>query len=450
MFRNIDAARATIQNMKCPDFQNETNDKAKPLLAAALDNAIDAEEFAAYILSNKSRLTEVSNDFWLFYLLVRAQGGRTPQPSPSSSPAVARAADVRAADVGIVRRKSMEGWRGWGSDALRVVGGSRGLKFEYKREQGASFPSQGGSNWGVAGLQWQGDSKASSFKTMIERFAPSLSVDFTKIDELNNVFTLTSPAHMSFGSFQWVVEDINNEWVIRVLDSKPSVRRDDAFKRDYIVNNDITTRQSVFVHDLPLLCDRANPQAPLSKYFKLHAALGRVLYASGRADELQDIFEHDNLGSLPEKTRESVESAIREMTGKSTVWATMQMRLRWMRSFAAGRVVTGCGIDQHLVQATMMTSKGSALISRVLANGRLRVWLCKGLKVWIEAKSGAGSKIEREFPSKKKTPGGLPTELSRTSSPHRRRRHLLEYVQLEAANSHLLKCQKHLQLSIPI
>ncbi|RKO83030.1 hypothetical protein BDK51DRAFT_33758 [Blyttiomyces helicus] len=227
MTTSVAAARHANQNMTCECLQKHDAGKAKNLLIAAIDHEIDVESFAAYINDNMDRVDQVSNDFWLFFLLVRASGGRVSQPSPSSSLITEEVADVEG-DIGKFREEKY-----LDPDSHRCA-----LSGIY---HSASMGSPIAEDDATA-------AHILPFALIELTFAPSLDINWKKLNEIDNMVILSSRAHRPI------------------------------------------------------------------KYFRLHAALGRVLYASGRADELEKVFRDDGMrGIVDEKTRQQVKEAMMEM-----------------------------------------------------------------------------------------------------------------------------------------
>ncbi|KAI8994339.1 hypothetical protein BC832DRAFT_70148 [Gaertneriomyces semiglobifer] len=121
--------------------------------------------------------------------------------------------------------------------------------------------------------------------SVLRMLAPSITGDRDRLDAVvENIITLTQVAHTGFRAFKWIVDEQG-----RVECFEPDWRRGTFFASQRITADN----RLVASHHLPLLVDWTHPEAPKKEFLKLHAALGRILHASGRAEEFWDAMEQD-------------------------------------------------------------------------------------------------------------------------------------------------------------
>ncbi|KAJ3171862.1 hypothetical protein HDU87_008252 [Geranomyces variabilis] len=125
---------------------------------------------------------------------------------------------------------------------------------------------------------------------MLACYSPDTVINSTDIDTIHNVITLMELAHAEFGRFSWVVDV--DQWTVDCLD--------ESLDTTWWVK---ATRGSI--QDAQFLCQQDGPLAPNADYLRLHASLGRVLWASGRAEELAAADEEDP-DTFPEAVEELV------------------------------------------------------------------------------------------------------------------------------------------------
>ncbi|KAI8919055.1 hypothetical protein DFJ77DRAFT_546548 [Powellomyces hirtus] len=288
----VDEARAAMADYYAGNptpIGGETDESSRRFLEAGLALSPNPEAMARAILLHRQELIAFSRNMWIFFVAMRAAGGRTPAPTPLASQSSSRPSTP---ELGGRRDRTDRSSRN--SRLAREAAGRDGFRccFTGRHEDEAGGPHTGAHviPFAVGTLNSE---LGINFDDMLSCFAPSIMVDRTQLDTIQNVITLFEPAHKSFRKFQWVV-DVEH-WVIDCLD--PSVA--DLF----------WVRAARSVHQQPFLCDRNGDNAPDPDYLRLHAALGKLLWASGRAEQFLQIRD-DDLDSVPADIRDNLAEAI--------------------------------------------------------------------------------------------------------------------------------------------
>ncbi|KAJ3052264.1 hypothetical protein HK097_006628 [Rhizophlyctis rosea] len=247
----------------------ETPETAKKLLEAVLTHGIEPITMARYILKHKDTLMHVSNSIWLFFLLVKAAGGKTPAPTPLSSPASSRAGThrINTGSQHYASRLAAE------RDAYRC--GATGC-YDFKIH---GTPAFGVEHDGAHILPFSlcnlNDEKGGLFDEIMDVFAPFIFIDRKNVDTLDNMLTLCNPAHKTFGRFGWIIEEHN----------------------------------------------RQGADAPSRNYLAIHASLGRILWASGRGESymIDNLDDPDQIKVTDEYSRSILLEAMEKMNREK--WA---------------------------------------------------------------------------------------------------------------------------------
>ncbi|KAJ3164370.1 hypothetical protein HDU88_005468 [Geranomyces variabilis] len=270
----LDSARAAMVQYYAnspPAIGSETPLRSQQLLEAALLHSPEPEAMAQAILTHQHELVALSRNIWIFYHAIRAAGGRTPAPTPLTSPVPSRPSTPE--EEGTSRGRTE---RSSGLARQTAVRDGHRCCFTGMSEDGTGSRHTGAHiiPFAVSNLN---DVVCINFKTMLSYFAPSVVVVRSQMDTVQNVISLFEPAHKAFGAFEWVVNV--DTWRIQCLDDRLPSR--------YWV------RAARAVQDEPFLCSKEGTDAPNLDYLRLHAAWGLVLRASGRARGFWDQTDDD-------------------------------------------------------------------------------------------------------------------------------------------------------------
>ncbi|KAI8589534.1 hypothetical protein BDZ88DRAFT_134525 [Geranomyces variabilis] len=266
----LDGARTAMAQYYAgnpPAIGSETPLRSQQLLEAALMHSPVAQA----ILTHQHELVALSRNIWIFYHAIRAAGGRTPAPTTVTSPVPSRPSTPE--EEGTLRGRTE---RSSGLARQTAIRDGHRCCFTGMSEEDTGSRHTGARiiPFAVANLN---DALGINFETVLSYFAPSIVVDRSQIDTIQNMILLFEPAHKAFGAFQWVVNV--DTWRIDCLDDRLPSR--------YWV------RAARAVQDEPFLCSKEGTDAPNHDYLRLHAALGLVLRASGRARDFWDRTDDD-------------------------------------------------------------------------------------------------------------------------------------------------------------
>ncbi|KAJ3175086.1 hypothetical protein HDU87_006483 [Geranomyces variabilis] len=282
----VNHARELLENYFAADpssIGSETPAKAYQLLTASLTYALDQPAFAQAIIDHQHELVAFSRDLMIFFAGMRAVGGRAPAPAPSRP------------------QSPTEGGPGAGyrsSSLARQAGERDGFCCFSGVPQEPLDPHIGAHIIPFAISRLDGD-LGINFQKMLACYSPDTVINSTDIDPVNNVITLIQPAHAAFGRFMWVVDV--DKWTVDCL--KKSLATTWWVK---------ATRASI--QDAPFLCKKNGPLAPNADYLRLHASLGKVLWMSGRAEEL--VGDDEDPETFPEAVREPIQRVMETMAAE--------------------------------------------------------------------------------------------------------------------------------------
>ncbi|KAJ3186212.1 hypothetical protein HDU85_007652 [Gaertneriomyces sp. JEL0708] len=238
-------------------IKTETLEKSRTLIEAVYQFAPDRESVGTHILHHKNDLLPLTRAIWSFFLVMGAAGGKTPP-----TVVVAKAAQRDTF------RCCFSGYY----DHVEHGQPAFGLMHEGARIVPFALCSIKGEIGQLV-------------DSVLRMFAPSIIGDGERVDVgVENILTLTQVAHTAFRAFKWIVDEQG-----RVECFEPDWQRGTFFASQRITADN----RLVASHHFPLLVDWTHPQAPKKEFLKLHAALGRVLHASGRAEEFWDAMEQD-------------------------------------------------------------------------------------------------------------------------------------------------------------
>ncbi|KAJ3147983.1 hypothetical protein HDU89_005057 [Geranomyces variabilis] len=268
------AAMAQYYAGNPPAIGSETPLRSQQLLEAALLHSPEPAAMAQAILTHQHELVALSRNIWIFYHAFRAAGGRPPAPTTVASPVPSRPSTPEEEGTfrgrterssGLARQGGCHGFQGWSRCCFTGMS---------EEDTGSRHTGARIIPFAVSNLN---DALGINFETVLSYFAPSIVMDRSQINTIQNMISLFEPARKAFGAFEWVVNV--DTWRIDCLDERLPSR--------YWV------RAARAVQDEPFLCSKEGTDAPNHDYLRLHAALGLVLRASGRARDFWDQTDDD-------------------------------------------------------------------------------------------------------------------------------------------------------------
>ncbi|KAJ3032301.1 hypothetical protein HK097_005301 [Rhizophlyctis rosea] len=291
-----------------PPAERRRVQKERQLLNAMLQHAPNQTSMAKAILvhDEDQNLRCLAQNAWHFYLLHRAAGGKTPPvntfSSGTSSPLEATSessASQNTSALASAKEGEKKGEKKNASRDQKVVQecynrdrytcrltARRSVQFaDTEGDKGASYTEA--AHIIPFALKSLDPEEKDLFATMMTYFAPHIPLSLDELDVLENTIVLSAIAHRAFGEFRWVVDCAVND------DEKVTYTVHHLKSELQELNRVILDKEGIrfeSTEGAPLLIDEAPTLPPPSPImFYLHAALARVLHASGRAEELQRV-----------------------------------------------------------------------------------------------------------------------------------------------------------------
>ncbi|KAI8912182.1 hypothetical protein DFJ77DRAFT_467209 [Powellomyces hirtus] len=286
--------------------------KQATFLTALLDHSLEPDAVAREILDPEhgGKLPELADYYWNNVMVAfRCSGGRT--PPPTSHPSRSEDPDPVSEDDGAqltdppAARRVQERLQRvvFHADGQRcLVTNKYNVDIKEADEEAGVDEEREYAYLEAAHIVPYACHANEPFLIALHRLAPDHGIPErllgTRINHPSNVMTLSMEAHRDFGSWRFVI------------DPEEELRGDGTWGfrfRIHVLRSSLTSRRVITddtrrvpIHGLELLPRERSVDIELHPLFlRLHAALGRVLLASGRAEELDRIFadREDDEGS---------------------------------------------------------------------------------------------------------------------------------------------------------